>query len=333
VAIVGWLNFGNAMPVSYEELVGSRGGGSDALQSNSIWALQLKLHVSGSPEEYGRRIYDTTSATFSKGRIGRHREHLRRKHYALFASLPQDFMQALGYTKRQMTSSRIMEFMHRPLMIKDVPADLLYTPKLVREDLLGWNIIELAGQYFPIPQGEPIESPTAAQAFFGRQQGYMSLTEAANAVVRCNPAPNFAASADRTTTLVIEGFLGFNVIQHHGRWYGFHQALGPLDIGNLDAATIDAMMKRRQCVTGEDVADIKAEILGLTVQTQRLWRAKQQPTNPSGADTAHRLQEVASRIDAEHIERATELKSVQDRLKDLERQIAELSQPLANLDR
>ena len=46
---VPWLEFSNVIPVSFEELVGARGGGDDATQRRLIWSLQLKLHVPGSP--------------------------------------------------------------------------------------------------------------------------------------------------------------------------------------------------------------------------------------------------------------------------------------------
>ena len=72
----GWLSCPNIACISYEELVGEKGGGSRDIQLLSIWALQLKLHVSGSPDEYAGRIYDELSPTFDTGRIGRYREVL-----------------------------------------------------------------------------------------------------------------------------------------------------------------------------------------------------------------------------------------------------------------
>ena len=84
----GWMNFSNVIPVSYEELVGASGGGEDAQQSDSIWSLQLKLHVTGCPEDFGRQLYDPNSATFSKGRIGRHLECFTGEHWAALDILP-----------------------------------------------------------------------------------------------------------------------------------------------------------------------------------------------------------------------------------------------------
>ena len=51
---VAWSRLPNVVPISFEELIGGRGGGSDEAQQRTIWSLQLKLHVPGSPSEYAR---------------------------------------------------------------------------------------------------------------------------------------------------------------------------------------------------------------------------------------------------------------------------------------
>ena len=243
----GWMNFGNVIPVSYEELVGSRGGGSDAQQSDSIWALQLKLHISGSPEAFGNQLYDTGSATFSKGRIGRHKEHFGTEHFALLDSMPQDFMHALGYAKGLPRSSRINTMLRRQLVVKRLSIEQLYTLRLVRENLFGWNIIEMKGLYFLVRQGERIASSAEAQTFARKHEGFMTITDAVSAITNLTVSDyNLTNSPKSTeTTLVVEGFLGFNVVQHQGCWYGFDQAAGTLDIASLDTLVIEAMRKKK----------------------------------------------------------------------------------------
>jgi hypothetical protein len=73
---VPWLEFPNVVPVSFEELVGARGGGDDAVQRRLIWSLQLKLHVPGRPDAFASQVFDPESATFNAGQIGSHREKL-----------------------------------------------------------------------------------------------------------------------------------------------------------------------------------------------------------------------------------------------------------------
>ena len=179
----GWINFSNVIPVSYEELVGDRGGGNDAEQLETIWALQLKLHVPGSPQEYSARLYDPASATFFKGRVGRHAERFKERHFTLLDSMPQDFMRVLGYDRGSRISSKVLERRQRPLVIVEPSRDQLYTARLVREGLMGWNIIEVAGKYFPIQQGEHVNSAAEAEIVSAGQDGYATLSDAEYAIV------------------------------------------------------------------------------------------------------------------------------------------------------
>ena len=72
--------------------------------------------------------------------------------------------------------------------------------------------------------------------------------------------------ADAGPRLAVEGYCGFNVVCHGGRWYGFDQATGPLEIDRLGEADLDDLKTRGVCVTGDSTADVKAEILRLVMQ-------------------------------------------------------------------
>lgn len=257
----GWMNFNNVIPVSYEELVGSRGGGSDAMQSDSIWSLLLKLHIAGSPEELAKQLYDPGSATFSKGKIGRHAERFGSGHFALLDSLPQDFMRALGYSKDLPISSKVTEMLHRPLVVKRLPDEVMYTPRLVWGSSLGWNIVELNGRYFPVRQGDKITSHEEWIAFSREKEGFASLIDSQlDVVYRVMKEP-----VCQDDCLVSDGFLGFNLVCRKGRWYGIAQAVGQMDVDSLSAEAIETMRENGQYVTGESAIDIKVEILKLNV--------------------------------------------------------------------
>ncbi|MBC8505322.1 MAG: hypothetical protein H8D34_10715 [Chloroflexi bacterium] len=312
----GWMNFGNVIPISYEELVGSRGGGSDTQQSDSIWALQMKLHISGSPESFGNQLYDTGSATFSKGRIGRHMERFESEHFVLYNSLQQDFVHTLGYAQDSPISSRVAEMLRRPLVVKRLSNEQLYIPRLVSESLLGWNIVEIAGQYFPVQQGEQIGSYTEAQTFSRMHKGFMTITDAVSFIT--NPTASEYVPADSLSSagaaLLVECFLGFNIVHHQSCWYGFNKNTGPIDIASLDAESIEAMQKNKQCVTGDSIAEIKAEILNLTVQEQLdAVKEQQESANTHYVDTNHQLNKLQSSLDLE-------LKSFQEQLDNIKEQ-------------
>lgn len=267
---VGWMNFNNVIPISYEELVGERGGGSDTDQLETIWAMQLKLHIAGNPREYGSRLYDPSSATFSKGRIGRHTECFEERHFALVNSLPQDFMQRLGYSIGSTISSNTKELRLRPLDVKELPLDTLYTPRLVREGPLDWNIVEIAGKYFPVRHGVDVRSVGDAQLVSTRQKGFAGLRDAVDAVIHDGTVedPSAAVPEFTGTELVCEGYCGFNIVRHNSCWYGFDQALGPTDVGSLVEPAIEALKWKGSCVSGISMEDVKMEILRVVMEQQ-----------------------------------------------------------------
>jgi len=147
---VPWLEFPNVIPVSFEELVGARGGGDDAVQHRLIWSLQLKLHLPGRPDAFAGKVFDTESATFNAGQIGSHREKLGENARTRFLGLPQDFMSAFGYApgngEARRYPQRAEEFIQRPL----ATAEETYwnTPILIETGCHGRNIVRYRGKFY-----------------------------------------------------------------------------------------------------------------------------------------------------------------------------------------
>lgn len=161
---VPWLEFSNVVPVSFEELVGARGGGDDAVQRRLIWSLQLKLHVPGKPDAFMAQVFDSESPTFNAGQIGSHREKLGERAMARFRELPQDFMQAFGYAPTDGGSTRgplrADEFIRRPLATAD--ETFWDTPILYECGSHGRNIVRYRGRFYG-PRDEDLESLTPRQ--------------------------------------------------------------------------------------------------------------------------------------------------------------------------
>jgi hypothetical protein len=147
---VPWLEFPNVVPVSFEELVGARGGGDDAVQRRLIWSLQLKLHVPGNPADFATQVFDPESATFNAGQIGSHREKLGEAAMRKFLELPQDFMRALGYDTRPGGDSRYSlraeEFIRRALTTAE--ESFQDTPILMETGCHGRNIVRYRGRFY-----------------------------------------------------------------------------------------------------------------------------------------------------------------------------------------
>ncbi len=93
-----WMDCVNVVPLSFEEIVGAQGGGSDAVQEALVWSLQLKLQVPGKPADFAQKAFDPSSPTFESGQIGRHREMFTAEAWEAFKRLPQDFMADYGYS-------------------------------------------------------------------------------------------------------------------------------------------------------------------------------------------------------------------------------------------
>lgn len=161
---VPWMDCENVIPVSFEELIGSKGGGDDAIRNRLIWSLQLKLHIPGTPEQIGSAIFDESSPTFHEGRIGSFRRKMLPEAIRKFFSLDQDFMRLTGYADADIDASetnnfwekinvipfRAEEFRKRPLCTSK--EDFRDTPIPVEWDFMGHNLVLFNGRYYALSQ-------------------------------------------------------------------------------------------------------------------------------------------------------------------------------------
>jgi hypothetical protein len=162
---VPWLEFPNVVPLSFEELVGARGGADDAVQRRLIWSLQLKLHVPGRPDVFASQVFDPESATFNAGQIGAHREKLGERALRGFMRLPQDFMAAFGYASpggngAERYPRRAEEFIRRPLVTG--AQSFLDTPILIETGFHDRSIVRYRGRFYA-PKNENLEELTDAE--------------------------------------------------------------------------------------------------------------------------------------------------------------------------
>lgn len=188
---LGWLGVKNVIPVSYEELVGARGGGDDGLQARLIWSLQLKLHVPGSPRDFASRIYNDKSPTFTSGQLNTYKRALSDQALGSFLALPQDFMYELGYLGEdgapgsgdsapalprpgqsgdpgaiRTYSKRIDEFRRRSLVLSTAAVD--DAPILMLANFCSHNIVRYRGRYYAIHLRDgPVRLDSLAQSELG----------------------------------------------------------------------------------------------------------------------------------------------------------------------
>jgi hypothetical protein len=90
--------FPNVWRVRYEDIIGPHGGGESETQLQTIWGMQLALHVPGRPEDYNERIFSQKSLTFRKGQIGDYLIDFSQDHHRLFEQEAGDLLSRLGYS-------------------------------------------------------------------------------------------------------------------------------------------------------------------------------------------------------------------------------------------
>ncbi|MFC1828894.1 hypothetical protein ACFL0O_04695 [Thermodesulfobacteriota bacterium] len=151
---IPWLEFGNVIPVSFEELIGPKGGGDIETLTRLIWSIQLKLHIPGTPSQFGNRIFKEDSPTFHKGQIGSYLDGFTELVFEKFNNLPQDFMETLGYdvddrNNPLLLPKRTEEFRKRPLTYSE--SDFDNTPITVLYNFLGHNIVKFRKEFYIIP--------------------------------------------------------------------------------------------------------------------------------------------------------------------------------------
>jgi len=151
-----WLEFGNVIPVSFEEMIGPKGGGDIQNLIQLIWSIQLKLHIPGTPLQFGNKIFKEDSPTFHKGQIARYLYDFTDIAFKKFYSLPQDFMEKLGYDFDDMNNppllpKRAEEFRKRSLTYSESNFD--NTPITVLYNFIGHNIVKFKKKFYIIPQG------------------------------------------------------------------------------------------------------------------------------------------------------------------------------------
>lgn len=99
---LAWTGERAAHTCRFEDLVGSRGGGSDARQAAALESLfaYLELGLEGAEvERIARATFSTGSLTFRKGEIGDWRNHFTPEHKAAFHAVAGPLLVDLGYEK------------------------------------------------------------------------------------------------------------------------------------------------------------------------------------------------------------------------------------------
>jgi hypothetical protein len=136
---VAWNYFQNVISISFEELIGEKGGGNSDMQLKLIWSLMLKLQVPGDSKEIANQVFNPKSDTFFKAQIGSYKDCFTKEHYKLFNDLEQDFMEEFGYSFDSDFSNKIDHFIYKELYY---PKNIQYPPILKEASFYGFNLVK-----------------------------------------------------------------------------------------------------------------------------------------------------------------------------------------------
>jgi hypothetical protein len=173
-----WLRFPNVIPVSFEELVGEKGGGIEALQRRLIWSILLKLQVDGSVADIAGRVFNTHSATFHEGRIGAFRTQLSASLIEDLARDCQELMEGFGYDIQSAPpiSHHAEQFLRRPLRYSAENFDSMAIG--VESGVLGCNLVRFGGRFYAAPlSAGPLDFNTLTQEQRSRLPSTESLSD------------------------------------------------------------------------------------------------------------------------------------------------------------
>ena len=144
-----WRNsLPNVWRLRYEDLIGERGGRSAERQLQTIWGLQLALHVPGRPQEYCDRIFSQNALTFRRGQIGDHLLEFTKEHHLTFEQLAGGLLATTGYADQSPPFSVNVGFVGEIRLVADGSPT---APILRDENFQGYNLVQYGGQFFAVP--------------------------------------------------------------------------------------------------------------------------------------------------------------------------------------
>lgn len=228
-AYLAWLDLGNIIPISYEELVGTDGGGENSIRNQLIWSLQLKLHCPGDPETIGETFYDRSSPTYNQGQIGRHRKAFSNHIRDAFNALPQDFMEILGYHSSgdKLVSNRVEEFRKRPLTLSQANHET--TPISMKDRFFNYNLVMYKQRFYGIPIGS----------------GEMNLTELSPEKLSTFPNAESLKKLEENIVREEPMFLSHNILRFKDRYYCLPVASEDIDLAKLSSDELSNYLNAR----------------------------------------------------------------------------------------
>lgn len=248
-----WFRFSNVIPVSYEELVGERGGGAALEQMQAIWALQLKLHIPGTPSVFAGNLALSAgkTATFRQGAIGDHKKQFSDIHWSLLSTVEDEYMQQMGYSTDRECADPFPAHRHvfrrRPLKFGSATNETDATPagnhtiaKILYADYHGFNLIVSEGNIWALDMSvgdvdfgdaKKLDDLVGNRRLFKAD----SVDAARMAVLsHCLSRILVEPEPDGQPRLLEDDYRGYNLISYAGRAWAAEMAAGAIDLTDAE---------------------------------------------------------------------------------------------------
>ena len=277
-----WLEFPNVINLSFEELVGAAGGGSDAEQRDLIWSLLLKLQVPGNPDDVCAKLFNCNAATFRAGQIGSYRKELSSENIESFARQNHDILVELGFNVNGEAMLPSHRQRHRAQRLSYSNHDYHDNPIKLESGFLGCNLVRYAGRIYALPinagalhmaQLSPeflAALPSAATlcelktllliGLEGLDQRLNALHKLGDALSGREALEGFIPFWNHANApCLVEEYKGNNIVFFDNRFYGIRQSLGEVDLTkNLDTTLSSYSMD--DVMVGYHILEIRDQI-------------------------------------------------------------------------
>jgi hypothetical protein len=282
---VPWLEMPNVIPVSFEELIGPKGGGDAAVQRRLIWSLQLKLQIPGSPHAFADQVFNPRSPTFFAGKIGAWHRSFSPEVEKCYSALPQDFQAEFGYARTAdgsipIYSTRIDEFRRRKLSFSK--ADFSSVPMALEYGFLGFNIVSFGGRVYALAESlGALDLATMSADELAVLPNAKTVDEvkylAALSTFKPVEAAKVTSSGNPEIPQLVGTHRGFNLVRYVGKVYGLRQSLGAIDLTD-GTEILEQRHGPADFISGDTTGEIRARVDALEefrgIQTLLLEKLK-----------------------------------------------------------
>ncbi len=277
-----WLRFPNVIPVSFEELVGGQGGGSDAIQHRLIWSILLKLQVDGNVQELSERVFNRKSATFHEGQIGAFRTQLPAALINELARSCKDVLDVFGYSINAdpPITTHASRYLKRPMQYATEIFDSLAIN--AESNFMGCNLVRYGHQFYAMPisagnvdfqtlQAEQLAALPSAPTLSSLknllligskvyQSHVRQLEGAGRALQDKKPLSDKAYWGKASGPQLLDAYHDFNLLQWRGQHLALRQSIGPVDLTEEDLQNIQSRYTDGDVLVAESIDTLKLEI-------------------------------------------------------------------------